>query len=91
MQAKDISDDDFIAAVQVSSIANAKMWGLKDSWANRMDVAAILGVPDKLVIAKARKLIRQGRMDGCHCGCRGDFDLRGYPDDPFKPLEGGES
>jgi hypothetical protein len=29
--------------------------------------------PDKLVLAKARKLIRRGVIDGCVCGCRGDF------------------
>jgi hypothetical protein len=29
--------------------------------------------PDKLVLAKARKLVRRGVIDGCVCGCRGDF------------------
>lgn len=32
------------------------------------------GLPDPLVRAKARKLIRRGLLDGCWCGCRGDFE-----------------
>lgn len=31
--------------------------------------------PDKLVHAKMRKLISKGLIDGCPCGCRGDFEL----------------
>ena len=30
-------------------------------------------VSDKLVLAKMRVLIRKGYVDGCDCGCRGDF------------------
>lgn len=33
------------------------------------------GTPGKLVIAKMRVLIRNGLVDGCPCGCRGDFEL----------------
>ena len=33
--------------------------------------------PNKLVLAKLRKLINKGIIDGCACGCRGDFDLPG--------------
>jgi len=31
------------------------------------------GLPDKLVRAKLDSLIRRGWVDGCACGCRGDF------------------
>ncbi|MCK5021473.1 MAG: hypothetical protein KAS32_30960 [Candidatus Peribacteraceae bacterium] len=31
------------------------------------------GVQDKLLLAKMRKLIKRGLVDGCACGCRGDF------------------
>ncbi len=84
VQAKDIPDEDFIAAVAVVSQRTAAAWGHKDAWANRFDVAEELGFPEKVVLAKAKAIIKKGRMDGCTCGCRGDFDLRGYPDDPFK-------
>lgn len=33
------------------------------------------GVPSKLAYAKMRSLIRRGLVDGCCCGCRGDFEL----------------
>lgn len=29
--------------------------------------------PDKLVIAKMSRLIDRGLVDGCGCGCRGDY------------------
>jgi hypothetical protein len=33
------------------------------------------GTPPKLVLAKMKMLIRAGLVDGCDCGCRGDFVL----------------
>jgi hypothetical protein len=33
------------------------------------------GIPDKLVLAKMQTLHRRGLVDGCFCGCRGDFEL----------------
>ena len=33
------------------------------------------GIPDKLVLAKMRQLISKGLVDGCPCGCRGDYEL----------------
>lgn len=29
----------------------------------------------KLVLAKMRQLMRRGLVDGCNCGCRGDFEI----------------
>ncbi len=34
-----------------------------------------VGVPDKLILGKMRKLIHRGVVDGCGCGCRGDFSI----------------
>ncbi|WP_422930077.1 hypothetical protein [Singulisphaera sp. PoT] len=31
--------------------------------------------PEKLVRAKLAMLIRRGLVDGCPCGCRGDFEI----------------
>ncbi len=31
------------------------------------------GCPEKLLLAKMGMLIRRGVVDGCACGCRGDF------------------
>jgi len=33
--------------------------------------------PDKVRRAKMRKLVAKGYLDGCLCGCRGDFEPRG--------------
>jgi len=32
-------------------------------------------IPDKLIHAKMRQLIKNGLVDGCPCGCRGDFEI----------------
>lgn len=32
-------------------------------------------LPDNLVLAKMRNLIAKGYIDGCDCGCRGDFEI----------------
>lgn len=32
------------------------------------------GIPDKLLLAKMAGLIRRGLIDGCPCGCRGDYE-----------------
>ena len=46
------------------------------------------GTPDKLVLSKMRSLIRRGLVDGCGCGCRGDFVItekgKNYLDNPRK-------
>jgi hypothetical protein len=33
------------------------------------------GTPEKLALAKMRGLIRRGLVEGCDCGCRGDFEI----------------
>lgn len=33
------------------------------------------GVPGRLVLAKMRQLLRRHLIDGCPCGCRGDFEI----------------
>lgn len=67
-QAKDIPDELFLGAVARSRR------GLSVT-VQRELVREIGPVPLKLVVAKARALIRQGRLEGCGCGCRGDWAL----------------
>ncbi len=33
------------------------------------------GIPINLAMAKAYMMIRKGVIDGCTCGCRGDFEI----------------
>lgn len=44
-------------------------------WAFVWDLAEYFNVSEKIIRAKAAKLIKRGRMDGCTCGCRGDFEV----------------
>lgn len=83
--ARDITAEQFVAAIETAG----RLCGR--STATRWDVAMVLGglsdhvdsdpvlevpgVPEKVVLAKARKLIRQGVISGCACGCRGDFEV----------------
>lgn len=83
--ARDIPDEVFLRAVE-----RAKGVWARD-WAMRSDVERVLGglpvgkdapwvdevpgVPAKVVLAKARRVMGRGLMTGCDCGCRGDFEL----------------
>jgi len=70
-QAKDIPDADFLGIVEDINIKEHR-------WAFTWDMeAAMPEVPPKVLLAKARSLIKRGLMDGCPCGCRGDFDVTG--------------
>lgn len=78
MQAKDISDTQFLELVDKISgtpwkhiIPEVPL--LRPRWVMRWELEE-LG-PEKVVLAKAKKLIKKGLLDGCPCGCRGDFEL----------------
>lgn len=56
--------------------------GLNGQWGNwyfgnERDVHKAMpsGIPDNVVHAKMRRLIARGLVDGCDCGCRGDFEI----------------
>lgn len=42
---------------------------------NSVGTAMPEGTPEKLQLAVMQNLIRKGLVDGCCCGCRGDFTL----------------
>lgn len=44
-------------------------------WHNRTEIAQAFPsyTSDKLILAKMRNLICRGLVQGCACGCRGDF------------------
>lgn len=33
-------------------------------------------LPENVVLAKVKRLIKRGLVEGCTCGCRGDFQIR---------------
>lgn len=45
-------------------------------WSSLWDVQdALPDVPPKVVLAKLRSMIKRKLLNGCTCGCRGDFEL----------------
>lgn len=77
--ARDIPDEAFLDAVRRAA---------KGSCATRWDIGSALAglpvptdfsteppIPEKVVLAKARRLIKRGLIDGRCCGCRGDFRI----------------
>lgn len=72
----DIDDGAFMAAVAATPPRGGS------HWRNRHDVQATLeqalgaAVPEKLFLAKARRLGRRRLLEGCtECTCRGDYHL----------------
>lgn len=71
LQAKDITDDEVIEAVR----ATQGMHGVPQ-WSSLWDIQEMLSAfPAKVVLAKLRALVKKGKIRGCACGCRGDFEL----------------
>lgn len=45
-------------------------------WAIRWDIGKALNdPPEKVLLAKLKNLVKRGKLDGCACGCRGDFTI----------------
>lgn len=71
MQCKDIPDVPVLAFLRSLS-------GQRANWyAGERNVASAMpaNTPAKLVLAKMRMLLKRGLVNGCGCGCRGDFEL----------------
>lgn len=45
------------------------------SWKLSIRPAVDEAVPDKMLIRKMDKMIKKGLVDGCGCGCRGDYHI----------------
>ena len=63
-QTKDVADVDVVRAI-VALGPPASLYALRDR----------LALPPRLVANKLDSMIRRGLVDGCACGCRGDFVL----------------
>lgn len=68
IKAKDIDQFDVLNAIDVLTRTR--------EWASRWDIGEMLPIwPEKVLLAKLRSLKRRNLVDGCACGCRGDFSL----------------
>lgn len=72
MKAADIPDTAMLYYVASSPKRNSAGWVML--W--DMQHAPIFAqFPPKVVLAKARALLKRGLLSGCGCGCRGDFTV----------------
>lgn len=71
----EVSTPAFLGAVFMLGRAFARKNETTTHWASRWDVETWLDLPERIVLSKARALIKAGLMDGCVDGCRGDFEL----------------
>ena len=97
MQCKDIPDDEFLDAVDTANKLrnrkSASVWDVQSVLSGYpehvsedivIDSAYPGYLPIKLIRAKARKLIRKYKMNGCMCGCAGWYEILG--DSPAERL-----
>jgi hypothetical protein len=88
VQAKDIPDDalvDLVKALQGAPIAYIHGGGRevemsKIPRAMFTDICNLWStVPPKVIQTKLKKLVERGLIDGCACGCRGEFTVIEQP------------
>jgi hypothetical protein len=73
IQCKDIPDKPILEFL----LANKGTWC---NWFKDHENSVRVAMPqnlasDKLVLAKMSRLMERGLVDGCDCGCRGDFEI----------------
>lgn len=74
MQVKDI--DKIAVLTRIAEIEAAGLQGtLFSGFYNSVNTSMPEGTPEKIQYAVMRNLISKGLVDGCCCGCRGDFVL----------------
>lgn len=77
MQCKDIADLPILEFVAKHGGIGCHWFTSADQeWQLRSVRNAMPDLPtEKLALAKMRQLMKRGLVDGCDCGCRGDFEL----------------
>jgi hypothetical protein len=82
IQTKDIPDEVMLdlvkslSTIQRAYVDDQGFHSFKTSSASRFDIENLWpSVPPKVLQAKLKKLADQGLIEGCTCGCRGDFEV----------------
>lgn len=80
MQAKDVPDRPVVAFVATHGGIGCNWFETVFEPSGRANQRSVLhampdDTPPKVALAKMRALIRRGLVEGCACGCRGDFEL----------------
>lgn len=76
LQCKDIPDRPILEFL-ARNVGQWHNWIFDEGELSEFNVRLAMppGTPDRLVIAKMAALIRRRLVDGCACGCRGDFEI----------------
>lgn len=73
--ARDIDNADFVFAIL--TVGARKRTRMTLRWDVQAELEIKYGpIPEKIITAKARRLIDSGLIEGCCCGCRGDYEVR---------------
>lgn len=77
LQAKDIADLDVLQTIRKQGAAHALGWTFTWELIAALPVLAPLSFrgSERLFLRKCDALVRRGLINGCTCGCRGDFTL----------------
>lgn len=74
IQCKDVDKVDVLRVIEkksLSTIPYVMLWEIEDDFPN---------IPNKVILAKLRQMVRAGWITGCGCGCRGDFEIADMAD-----------
>lgn len=66
VQAKDVPEAEVLALMAARHPSWTQSWDLQEAFPR---------FPPKVLLAKMRALKKRGLVDGCGCGCRGDWEL----------------
>lgn len=72
IQAKHVPEDEVLRWVFHEN-ANMRLACRWRDYGNMPDSLRVF--PDKVLLARLRSMRRRGLIEGCCCGCRGDFEL----------------
>lgn len=77
--AKDIKDIDVLSYLADRQGTWTCLWyghfKGKDDSVSDVYYSMPINTPKKIALAKMRSLYRRALIDGCDCGCRGDFEI----------------
>ena len=75
VKASDILDAEILQVIDEVKAGTAGVLHRKGLWTSRWDLDKELPqFPSKVILAKCRSMIKRGVINGCCCGCRGDFE-----------------
>ena len=75
MQCKDIPEEPILRFLDALN-GRWAVWYQNDRepyFDNSVQLAMPPNLPSKLIVAKMGQMIKKGIVDGCPCGCRGDY------------------